>query len=838
MSFIKRKPVVLFWLSRTNLKYTIISIFGLVIALSMLFGVLYNTNFARQELFFDLLDMEGIEKLDLESNRFTSFNYTGTIDHVRSVERYLEQKIDQYGLSDYLSISSFFPSSFMEDSIFFQNTSYYLGFSGHTGLNETILEDCVLGSQVPSSLAEILVYAPENTSLSVGNEINVTLHYYTSSGRINHNMTFTVAGLLKNSTIGNDSYIRNYFDTHLFHGTYKYDDYFFFTSLENLYSLIQQIKQDAGSTQPTIDTITYFLIDINIDSIDRSNVVRVVNSLNNFVWDLNEEENRRIGHLQAFYVNPIYDFNMLLYDINNFFISFTLISSPVLVLVVVLVFFSLDFVNEKRKKAVALLMARGVSNRFIFLVLSIEAIFMALLATTVSTVTGVILSWLIASSSGFLSFNREITFVPIIDLTTLLMMVLLAIGMTVLVHMPSIVRLSRSPVQVLEQEATKKKKRKTGRLRSQTDTLLLFTGLAGLITLDTVLQILRKSSSSDMVFQLFSFFIFILLFFSPLLVLIGSIESYNRFIAPLIYHLGHFFWKKNMWLLSVAMRNLNVNVKTTARATLLVAIAISFLLFIAAVPQSFMNHHEDTLYYDYGSDINLDLSSDELSTQETVSLLMSTLSEIDGIYVTRVQRVGKMISVDQGRSSNAVFLGISSNFTAVSHWRNFYDDQSLEELVSALYNATEYNAVIVDSRTAREETMTMHENNSLIFNDQSTLEIVPVAVTNFFPGLINKKSANNQLFVCKDSFLTDLVEKDFYFRGGKILVKIDPERDALEITAQIRKSLGGLGFPIWRMTSVPEILAEERDSIQTSLVWLIVNYNFITALITAITAVT
>jgi len=71
MTSIRKNAVILGWLSRSNLRLVMVSLIGLIIALSMLSGCVFFVDFARSDIY-----LHGLEEIDLNSSRAKYSVYT------------------------------------------------------------------------------------------------------------------------------------------------------------------------------------------------------------------------------------------------------------------------------------------------------------------------------------------------------------------------------------------------------------------------------------------------------------------------------------------------------------------------------------------------------------------------------------------------------------------------------------------------------------------------------------------------------------------------------------------------------------------------------------------
>jgi ABC-type antimicrobial peptide transport system permease subunit len=827
----KRKLLLLFWLSRTNVKLVMVSLTGLIIALSMLAGCLYYLDFSQQEMYLNFFEEEGIEQMVFTFS--LSRNARSRKYEVVNAKSFLDEKIDQYGLGQCLTTDPLYPVISLNEVTSFQNQSDRLMISGHFGIDETILEESFAGSRLPVNQTEILVLAPDNTTLTINDKVDLSIlnswDHLENDELIryedNYNFSLIVAGIITNSMVKEDSILRDFLPDQGYH---------FFSSFDNFNLLVQDIEQGLEIDSENFDSkhlffTTLFKITFDLNNIDQSVVVETIDNLV-FVLETGGSDLRISGSSNM----VMFKLSSTLLVINTYFLQFLILSVPVLVLVVVLILFSLGLVNEKRHESLALMKNRGISRQFIFLVLFVEIIIVALVATLISAIAGIPLALFIGTSSEFLTFHRDISGLTLVIKPSILQTLLLqGIGFTVLVHLPSMVKLSRSEIIVHEEEASKKKKRKTGILRSRIDILLLFLGLVGMLIFNMFMELLKGSGSLVELLSLLSLFILPFLVITPLLFLIGSIMSYNRFIPLITHYLGHFFWKRNWRLLATTTRNLNVNIKVVTRITLLIAITLSFVVILVSLPVSVQQYNEDGLYYDNGSEISIHLFEE---TEEKVQDLMTVLRSINGLKTTKV------IITWKGDPFHNYFMGIEPDLHEVAHWQGYYDDEPLEMLVSALFASDQNNTVVVDSKVASGEQILLNDTYDVVWTNPGgshSLEVIPMAFTNYFPGFPRRNQQRNRYYVCKYSFADNITDNPTLGAKRYIWGKVLPGYDPVVVTRQVRDTLDDLisknqVHSFSKVSSVVEDLEENRLS---NFFWLAFNYNFLGALTVILVAV-
>ncbi|MHA2331094.1 MAG: FtsX-like permease family protein [Candidatus Hodarchaeales archaeon] len=837
MSHQKRKFITLFWLSKTNLKFVLASLIGLTIALSMLAGSVFYLEILRTDMC-----LEQVEQV-LISNRLTFDTSTRvssrsnpplgelTVQDILTCKNWLDKLVNNYQLGN-IMVNELYNPILIEFLAYFGDPIVEVPFHGLFGLNDSLLAESIENSRLPNDQDEVMVFAPDNSSLAISDLVNLSfihsyverfervgneVHYY-QDVPLYHNRTFTVTGIIKPSTLENNSVLQRFLPK---------SSYYFFNELENYLSLIHTLEEElsflAGRKVSYYTVITNYLF--IIDNIERDNVVEVIDDLVTLVT-LTYRSYTAVSLVvsSSFESGEIIDVNTVIFY--NFF-NFMVFSLPALVIIAVLVGLSLSFLDEKESDVIALLKTRGFSSDFVAILFLLEVLGIALLGTIIGMMLGLPVALFLNTSNGFLTFNiDEVATLPRISIDTLLNILLLGLVFTLLTHGRAIIKLAKSSIVILEEEASKKSKRKNRIFRGQLDLVLLVTGVLGVVTLNWLYDLLDFLSWQGLdLLEGFYPLLMILVIISPLLVLVGSILAYNRFLPIMLHQIGRFFWRMDFRLLTIATMNLKVNVKTTARISLLLGLAFSFILFLAVIPMTTQNYTVERIYYrNYGCDVFIDM--DDLYSHsysgdidpDIEQNIIAALKNITGVRTTRVFKA----SLRSGSYYQAIFLGIEEDYHEVAHWQTIYDDETLEDLVATLYQATADNAVFVNSRKARQHQMDLHASL-----------VLPVGINisirgffNYWPNLYTVRSDTITYFVGKYDYVRSL-KADEPWRLGDIYGKIMPGNDPHLVVNEIRGVLEELGYGHVGVYSATESVEERVNFRDTLHYWTTVNFNFL-----------
>jgi ABC-type antimicrobial peptide transport system permease subunit len=437
---------------------------------------------------------------------------------------------------------------------------------------------------------------------------------------------------------------------------------------------------------------------------------------------------------------------------------------------------------------------------------------------------------LMMMTKGFLIFDTSL--IPnnvIISIDNLYLIFSLGFIIALLSHFRTIVRLAKSGVSELDQEASKKKKRVQGKFRGNIDIFLLIQGILGTLFLNLIMNILPKANIGTMEgYMIFLPVIFILVIFSPISLLIGFVFAFNRFMLPILSHLGNFFWGKDHRLIAVATRNLAINSRNTRRTTLLITCTISFLMILSIIPNSILLHSRHTEYYHDGSDVQIIIRPSKFNLSK-LSEFASQLNDTPGIDVTLVSRLDYYIN-EGAKWKDFEILGVERNFADVAFWKKNYDDKSLDHFVTLLHSSSQKYPVIIDSVSSRLESLKISDKYA-INSGSYRVEVTIEDMTDYWPGLILRSGTDDRFLITTRYSLQNLtgaIGFGITILENEVWCKILPGYEADEIIPKIQNITNDFGGSYIRATV--KRFGFDAESRSGKFFWIIVNFNYLTAL--------
>jgi ABC-type antimicrobial peptide transport system permease subunit len=712
-------------------------------------------------------------------------------------------------------------------------------------LNESILANCVEGSYLPTNLNETILLTSSELDVNIGDWFNITFfHYSDVTTNVSHSIQIT--GVITPETLNKTSPLRSTFSKYLH---LKSENHALLTDFAYFLELFNILETNFRSLIPTFRFYVdiWFRFDIQVESINQKNVIQLISSLVSFLkesqkgFHLNNANLKMIWFEQTsgIIVHKVEEYNTL-------FLSFLLLCSPVLLLTILLVLFSLGLINKQRQRSLGLFKMRGVSPKFLLFFLLAEIVVLALIAVPISIILGILEYLLISTTTGFISFNlasipTTLVFPPLF----LPLIIIFSICLTLLPYILPMRRLIKSDLPLLEQESPITEKSTLHKLVSKIDLdiFLLLQGLFGLVILIFLLQIINTNNldiEEAQILNLFLPLIQLLLVVSPFSFLVGFIFTYNRFVPLIIQKFGNYSWKKDWGLLATAFRSLSIKIKTTGNVTVLLICTLSFLMILSSFPLAYYQYQIEYRYYVNGADIVLGFPEETTSLNNT----QTQLNSIEGCTFTTISKIGFIIPDIYESNQEIYFFGIEENFNQIAYWRDYYDDQSLFDLVQSLFNSSDPYPIVLDSITAQGEGLSMFDLYHPFLGETDEMIFSVTGVTDYWPRFVDKRRSTYHYIITKKSLIENISNtaqnyyniRGYVTSGDKILCKVLPGYDPDTVTNQILNLITNDEFD-GSITTVRSQLESESQKQRDQFFWIITNFNFYVSLIVVLVVI-
>ena len=363
---------VLLQLTRINLRVSVLTLVGLILAMASISSCLIYLESNRSDFYANFFENE-LDKDYLEYKQsFESIVDLTNLD-ISNSHTLLKNNIVNQGLEQVLVENPFGPVSMYNDGLFFLNQTRHDSFIGLTSAN-SLLNEMIEGSSLPTEQNEVILMTENPQEITTGEELNISIPYTLSpiGGQAEYlNRTVKITGIITPISLHENSSLLKFRDIQRY---YQYGHYLLLTPLDNYFSFFQELNttlnQLINHTHQFPSDIS-FSFTVNKEHITSQNVLKIVPKLLKYTevtrWGFslnNTEFNARVvlyNHL----INKESQFGM-------FFVSFLLFSIPTFLLTILLVNYSVGMINERRQKSLILFKSRGVSDKFILLALLFE----------------------------------------------------------------------------------------------------------------------------------------------------------------------------------------------------------------------------------------------------------------------------------------------------------------------------------------------------------------------------------------------------------------------------------------------------------------------------------
>lgn len=794
---------------RINFSRSLITLIGITIALSMVSATLIYLDSNRQSYYLTIFEDPKLrDTIEYDIYDLTYYEQNVSIETITDIRNEIESEHKEYKI-DQLLYSTVEMVFYCSDRVYFpEDEDIEFTFYG-INITDDLLESCIPGSNLPIANDEVILYFPENVTIDINQTANYSFSYQQDNIKKFQNITMKATGIITKSSVKDSSFFNEIRD-------YRPCILLSHEELLNLLNSLNQLQERRFSVRISLN------YRFNLENINTNEIVQTVSSLVRFGRDGRGGFNYGEIYIDS-QLRWYWDVSGKVNTFNLIISLFIFLAIPAFIISFLLVNFSMGIIHEDRKKTLALYKMRGFSNRFIFIALLIENLILGLTASILGLIAGIPIYYLISTTTGFLSF--DFNYWPssiVLKSSSITNLIVFGIILTLLFNLRSIMKLTKAKIISLEEKESTKQKRKPGMIRQKIDVFLLSQGIIGILILYLIINVILNTGYQNQgIFMLFLPLIAILAFLSPISLLIGFIFALNRFIPIILHKVGRIFWNRNYRLLGIAIRNLSVKPKVTTRTTLLIATTMAFLIMLAVVPTSLMNHINNSALYNAGSEIKIyggHLDEDQYNN------LTLELDNITGMKFSLVEELSIYREIDGQIQFREYIMGIENDFIEVAFWKNIYDGASLEKLVESIFNSQKKNPAIIDAVTAKNEKLNIGDVYKSDPSDPQSLEFTITEITDYWPSLISRSSENQRFIVTKRTITHNLSSDSGFY----IWCKINNDFDRKSITNEIIKLAEKYGTYI---NNVAEDLQANPEDLEGNFFWIVINYDFIVILI-------
>ncbi|MDH5646387.1 MAG: hypothetical protein OEZ01_10285, partial [Candidatus Heimdallarchaeota archaeon] len=449
------------------------------------------------------------------------------------------------------------------------------------------------------------------------------------------------------------------------------------------------------------------LEDINLDEL-QIKLQRISNQLEYF----------RVTELE-WYKFQVFHYSPLFFSIQNYQddvggINFTLnlMSSPLIVLCLFLVYFSLTLVEVRKSKIIATMKMRGISKTQLQTTLLSEVIIGTIIAVTMGMLFSIPWTNLSLKTSGLFEYNNEINPLRIPNYW-FYKIPLISLIISFNLNISSMRTLTNT--QIDEGDVSQELKAPFWQ-RLYLD--LIFFSVAVLFWI--AMRIFTFTNPVVYVAVLILgglLSIIILLVFTPLVV--------SRYFADIIGIFSDILWKYVGGFTAFATKNLKKNKYSSSKLASLLMLGVMLSVIALIVPTTFFNYNENVIQYNLGSDIYIDGFNS--SSEDHISILNKP--EIYGF--TPITKMNIHVQDVSLGIENYEILGINPiEFANIAYWDEEFDSGSLDSIVSTVVEngtmATQENILLAMNREIGEVFIISLSNIiTVVLNITGDLELFP-----------------------------------------------------------------------------------------------------------------
>ena len=670
-----------------NRRSIAISSIGLIIALGTITQSIIYLNTVDGQLFSESINDLGYEDhhdIEIIVNKLTgSGNLPPRMINIQ--EEYLFQSLSKFDLESYYKFSKwwteYFVQGFVNESISLINSAFgdseaigdnhlfYVGFPDNIFSDLESLMDS--GSRLPSNENEVILLKPKGAPLS--KEMvpgrNLTIQSGSSPGV---NESVLVSGIINYDFRNREENISALFDkitgnseTLVSH----WINYTLMTKDSYWRSTIEKIKEQKNGYYPLYTIIGRVFLDHSKFSI--FNLDKETYRLEQFFADLDEtfDINNLYSATVLFPLIPLV--HMIQFDADFVLIYLILFTFPVVILSLFLSIYGFGLVKYQKKFIISLFRTRGLSNKYMFIMLFLEAIFEILLSILVGIIFGIIFGFIVLNFDSITNLTEN-NYPLVIDWSNLISILLIfGFFFGIILRIKSIIKFSNlDPVQM---EDPFENSNGSFWHNYYIDILFIILGIISYYIM------LYSSGTIDLSQNAFIFIIIIGLP-SPVFLIIGISLLITRIFPVVFNSLAKILWFVQNGLMSITWKNMLRHQQAIVRSIIILVLAFSMGIISVTIPPSINNHILEQGYYDNGGDIyfsvNSFLSEPELEDIKADSGNLDSLTPIVEQEYNSYYSGHKLLGIDPQSYSNVAF-----------HKSIYTNGKSLQELVESLEKA-------------------------------------------------------------------------------------------------------------------------------------------------------
>ncbi len=399
---------------------------------------------------------------------------------------------------------------------------------------------------------------------------------------------------------------------------------------------------------------------------------------------------------------------------------------PIISMALSLTAYSTNLVKKRRKRQLALLGQRGVSQFEILFMLFSETLLFTVIAIVISFIIAYPYSFLILKSDAFLSFQGEII-TPQLYIFIIEIIIAIGFGGSLLVNFSNIWNLSKISA---EEAFSETKTKKPFWERFYIDIFFLIVGIVAWII--TFYQLRNTAVSSA--------FARVLGTPAPILIIVGTVLFISRLYPLITTWLSKISWKyTKLEMISISLRSLSRRRSASMRSLVLIMLTFTMAIISIVIPDTYQNFDYENAAYDIGSDIVISgVSMNDPSFQ-------ANIEAIEGVEDTTYVALLTYNPISRGSIIYSYsIVGINtSEFANVAFFEDEYLDDDLEETLTILAQPPELGSsanVLIQEDQVKAFNLTEGKNFNITYlpsgsNVEYNYTVTTVGFYNYWPTL-------------------------------------------------------------------------------------------------------
>lgn len=811
------------WIVKTNIRSSTLSIIGLILALILSTVVIVGTRSAE-----NLLLKESFKDNDISIIATPQFDLTQEINYdiISSWNTSFVNQLFEYNLGNYLDMQD---QSFLDWEYTFpgENASRFYLNALQFPILENLYNITFPESKLPQNFNETIIITEKggkyNSSLGKMFQFSSNTSAIISGFPVSFwvNNTFTVSGIV-------------FYEDLPF---YLKDKFFFSTSssptnkivlltnpemfmnfvnhsITKLDSPVRSAIAHLAIVSPSLKIEFQYSFNFSLLNKRQTGLVNTgIDLVSNVLSDYSR--NQTI-FLNIGFNHNLSNFKYVISVVDRTATLYLVLALPMLIVALLLINFSFGIINHKRAQTIEVLKTRGLNNRLIFILLTIETFVLYFIAFIVALIIGIPLTTLMSQSNQLLDFSRPTRSISILE-TDLFIIFILNLVFITIIYLKPIITISKSKIVELEHWETEKPFWQ----KQYLDLLLLIIGISVSLLGKPFLAVYLEN---PLVYQPILPMILVLFLLSPLFLLLGMILLFSRGTEFALRKLSEVLWEKRGGFFSLALKNLHLNNQLTSRAGLVIGLATCLLVVFSTISVSLSASELNRIVYETGSDMSITISS-----KGDVMRLVENMSYIEGVDKISVA-VSYFYQNSIPSASDSIeikFVGIQPNSVELFPLKDYYSGNNLSAQIGKLANSTVLvNIQSLDWINTKNEFDIQFYNNTSMESENISLNIA--GTYNYFPYFFRGRE---DCIIGEFNYIRDLATNLVGYQSSleyHIFIKITNQGNPNLISAKISSLL-----KIDQAQVRSKSLLQEKylTSITTLLFWMEINSIAIAALI-------